>query len=412
MHTWPCPRSGPLLSRDRLPGIHTPVYGRGMKRNTYLRPPVPYFGGKFDAATLVWARFGDVSTYVEPFCGMAGILLGRPNPRGVETINDADGYVANFWRALKHAPEQVAHYADDPVSEADLRCRHQYLVSLHQELFVDKLMGKTPTMAPLSAHELNMLPTILDVDRAAAIANLIARASQAPDPEWFDARAAGYWAWGASCWIGSGWCGKGANWEQLPHIGADGKGMAGVHGQLPIISATIQVGGKLPNIDGRGGKGLHGTDSADTPSERLLAWLLALAARLRGCRITCGHWKRVCTPAAIYGTGKTAILLDPPYDGDVRQKRLYAQDGDKISEEAREFALEYGQDERLRIALCGYEQEHIGHMPPDWIMVKRKAKGGYSNQDGENKNAHAERIWFSPHCLKVDRMEQEQLRLC
>ena len=51
----------------------------------------------------------------------------------------------------------------------------------------------------------------------------------------------------------------------------------------------------------------------------------------------------------------------------------------------------------LRIALCGYEGEH--NLPGSWECCAWKGGGGYGNQSG-NQNAHRERIWFSPHCLK------------
>ena len=65
-----------------------------------LRAPFPWFGGKSRAAPLVWAALGDVSNYVEPFAGSLAVLLARPHAPRVETVNDADCYVANFWRAL------------------------------------------------------------------------------------------------------------------------------------------------------------------------------------------------------------------------------------------------------------------------------------------------------------------------
>ena len=89
-----------------------------------LVAPFPWFGGKSRAAHLVWAALGDVNGYVEPFAGSLAVLLARPNPRGVETVNDRDAYLANFWRAVQHDPDAVAHHADWPVSEVDLSARH------------------------------------------------------------------------------------------------------------------------------------------------------------------------------------------------------------------------------------------------------------------------------------------------
>jgi hypothetical protein len=50
-----------------------------------LKSPFPYFGGKSRVAAEVLRRFGDVKTYVEPFCGSCAVLLARPGgPSGRE----------------------------------------------------------------------------------------------------------------------------------------------------------------------------------------------------------------------------------------------------------------------------------------------------------------------------------------
>ena len=70
-----------------------------------LKLPYPYFGGKSTIMHEVWTRFGNVPNFVDPFVGGISSILTRPhaNP-GIETVNDLDCYVANFSRALKHAP--------------------------------------------------------------------------------------------------------------------------------------------------------------------------------------------------------------------------------------------------------------------------------------------------------------------
>ena len=62
----------------------------------------------------------------------------------------------------------------------------------------------------------------------------------------------------------------------------------------------------------------------------------------------------------------------------------------------------------MRIALCGYEGDH--EMPDSWSAVAWKAHGGYGSQRemADNVNAHRERIWFSPGCVKV---EERQLSI-
>jgi len=129
-------------------------------------PPFGYYGGKRDIAAVVWDRFGDVSNYVEPFAGGLAVLLGRPNVKGAETVNDLNCFIANFWRAVKFDPKCVYRYLDYPNSHVDLISRHNWLV-----------------------------------DRKSELAIKITK-----DPDYFDAKIAGWWVWGISVWPGGGWC--------------------------------------------------------------------------------------------------------------------------------------------------------------------------------------------------------------
>ncbi len=87
-----------------------------------MKAPFVWFGGKRKVAPQVWEALGDVDNYVEPFFGSGAVLLGRTHDmndghRRAETVNDADGFLANFWRAISKDPESVAHYADHPVTK-------------------------------------------------------------------------------------------------------------------------------------------------------------------------------------------------------------------------------------------------------------------------------------------------------
>ena len=165
-----------------------------------MKAPFPWFGGKSTVAHLVWERFGDVQNYVEPFFGSGAVLLNRPTEPGIETVNDLDCMVANFWRTLQHDPDAVADAADWPVNEADQHARHLWLCS--QEEFRERM--KT-------------------------------------EPEFYDAKIAGWWVWGQCIWIGSGWCAK-----QLPHLGNAG---CGVNRQLPHLGdAGRGVNRQLPHL--------------------------------------------------------------------------------------------------------------------------------------------------------------------
>jgi DNA adenine methylase len=93
-----------------------------------LPPPFLYPGAKRKAATLVWERFGHVNRYIEPFAGSLAVLLARPGERDGkgEVVNDADGHIINVWRAIRHAPDEVAWWLEGPASKADLNARHRW----------------------------------------------------------------------------------------------------------------------------------------------------------------------------------------------------------------------------------------------------------------------------------------------
>jgi hypothetical protein len=317
-----------------------------------LKAPFPWFGGKSRVAHEVWARFGhDVPNYVEPFAGSLAVLLGRPGTPRIETVNDLDYLLANFWRAVQSAPDTVAHYADWPVNECDLHARHVWLVQQKARI----------------------------------------REALYNDPHAYDAQVAGYWLWGICQWIGSGWCAadttdKGIS-NQLPVLDDGGKG----------------VHSKRPNLGGRGngysGKGiLASTKSTDS----VYAWMAALQQRLRYVRVVCGDWQRVCTPAVTSGVGLTGILLDPPY-GDDRRDGVYSTDSYTVAAQVRDWCLANGDDPSLRIALCGYEGEHDVLEANGWRVMPWKTNGGYANKGNGGSqgraNRYRERIWFSPHCL-------------
>lgn len=329
------------------------------------KPPFPWFGGKSAVADRVWAAMGDVENYVEPFFGSGAVLFMRPGGAGkVETVNDADGFVANFWRALKAAPDAVAEHADNPVNEADLHARHLWLLG-QRERITERLMG---------------------------------------DPDFFDAKVAGWWAWGLCCWIGSGWCSGRGPWtvedgvmvnRKLPHLGDAGRGVnrkrphlgdagQGINRKRPelLVSKGVNRGGSLPE------------------------YLSELSARLSRVRVCCGDWFRVVGNSVTFKHGTTGVFLDPPYaDTAKRTDDLYAVDCAQVAHDVRRWAIELGERPDMRIVLAGYEGEH--EMPASWRVEAWKAAGGYGSQaDGEDAmgraNAARERLWFSPACVKPD----------
>ena len=390
------------------------------------KAPFPAFGGKSRIAAEVWSRFGNVRNYVEPFAFSAAVLLKRPGgPGAVETINDRNAFVTNFWRAVRSEPDAVAEHADWPVIEDDLHARHRWLVASDE--------------------------AVARLDRVRE------------DPEYFDAKIAGWWCWGACCWIGSGWCDE---TQQLPHMtGSQGltqklphmTGSQGLTQKLPHMDAAgrlvlspndrrpgmsqaglgVNAGGKIVPLSlvfGQGitcapddshrpqladefsrGRGVNGGMDLTACGQRrewITRWMLALADRLRPVRVCCGHWSRVCdSPSTMTRLGLTGVFLDPPYRVTLacgkanRTKYLYAndrnQDVNALCDEVQEWCLRWGTDPEVRIALCGLEGEYPAIEAAGWKVHAWKSNGGYGNKKGgnENENARRERVWFSPHCI-------------
>ena len=59
-----------------------------------------WYGGKFSHQDWLLPLLPDCHHYCEPFAGSAAVLLNRP-PSPVETYNDLDGEVVNFFRVLR-----------------------------------------------------------------------------------------------------------------------------------------------------------------------------------------------------------------------------------------------------------------------------------------------------------------------
>jgi DNA adenine methylase len=62
--------------------------------------PIAWYGGKHYLARWIIEQMHDHRVYVEPFGGMAGVLL-KKEPSEVEVFNDLDGRVVNFFRVIR-----------------------------------------------------------------------------------------------------------------------------------------------------------------------------------------------------------------------------------------------------------------------------------------------------------------------
>lgn len=316
-----------------------------------LTAPFPYFGGKSLACKTVWEALGDPENYVEPFAGSAAMLLGRPNVGKVETINDKDGFVANFWRAVSLDASEVAKHTDWPTNEADLFARHSWLVR-YAGVLLERLHA---------------------------------------DPDYYDAKVAGWWCWGMRNWIGDGWCSGTGPWvhdgeklvdfRQLPHLGNAGSG----------------VNRKLPRL----------CNAGMSSSSYIYERFAALMDRTRGVRVAVGDWRRVLTDSVTVKNGLTGVFLDPPY---TKGAMDYAAGGvgGKLADEVRAWCRKNGADKNLRIVLCGHAGEHDELLEHGWGMRKWNARKGYAITDEAVKNSASETVWCSPHCVP-ERVVQESL---
>jgi hypothetical protein len=253
------------------------------------------------------------------------------------------------------------------------------------------------------------------------------------DPDYFEPKTAGWWAWGLCLWIGGGWCSGQGGWmaqedeegihalvslsnggqgvsRRLPHLGG-GQGVArklphlsnggqGVARKLPHLSNGGQgVARKLPHL-GDGGKGVarklpHLGDGGKEAQrlEFLNTWFAKLSDLLHDSRTCCGSWERVLSIGTMTRNGIAGVLLDPPYS---LTDAVYTHDSKSISGEVREWALANGENPLLRIALCGHTAEGHEILESHGWKVAKWNSSGY--QGGDDR----ERIWFSPHCISPE----------
>jgi DNA adenine methylase len=279
--------------------------------------PFQYHGSKATIAPRVWERLGNPTYYVEPFAGSLGMLLARPHfdSRHHETIGDADSMIAHFWRALRNDPERVASYTVGPLTSVDFQCRHEWL--RQQRTLVTQ---KTES-----------------------------------DPNWYDSKIAGWWAWGQNLTVSGAWCGRDR-----------------------IITTTLswsQMNNRLRRL-----------------SEAELATLFtALAARLTNVGMVQGDWSKTLDLGLRRARNMSVgILMDPPYSLRTgRHRNLYAVDDYECADNVAEWCRAFGERANYRIALCGQKGEH--HLP-GWRCFAWKNRGGGNRHD-------LERIWFSPNCM-------------
>ena len=66
-----------------------------------------YPGAKWGMAKEIVALMPPHHSYVEPFFGSGAVLFNKP-PSPIETVNDIDGEIVNFFRVLRQRPDDLA----------------------------------------------------------------------------------------------------------------------------------------------------------------------------------------------------------------------------------------------------------------------------------------------------------------
>ena len=300
-----------------------------------IAPVFPYYGGKAKRADEFWQRVGRVDVYLEPFAGSLAVLLRSGYTPKLEIVCDIDPLVVNFWRAIQRDYKQVAFYADYPSYHDDLTARHKWLVRWKAE------------QEPIVHNDL----------------------------EYYDCKAAGWYAWGSSNWVGSRFCHKDQPYDQRPHMTSG----QGVQVNRLSLSKSIPVG------EGR----------------RLYDMLGPVSERVKNTIVLHGDWKSVFDyQSEIDKHGSVGVFLDPPYVTESRGD-LYLSDfdgtSDDVAHESYLWSLEH--DDRYKIAYCAHEGDF--EFPDDW-SCEAKHFPGIRKVNKTTKDA----IWYSQLCGNLSAVQK------
>lgn len=66
-----------------------------------------YPGAKWGMAKQICSLMPPHRSYLEPFFGSGAVLFNK-HPSAIETVNDIDGDIVNFFSVLREQPEELA----------------------------------------------------------------------------------------------------------------------------------------------------------------------------------------------------------------------------------------------------------------------------------------------------------------
>ena len=344
-----------------------------------LKPPFTYFGGKQKVAKVIWSRLGDPHYFIEPFGGSLACLLARPSAPRHELVSDTFGPLTNFWRACKWCPPgELARLVWHMPSELDLYARHTELLAFNG-------------------------PTLLKTLKSNA--------------KYYDAEYAAWYGWGASMWLGSGWCYRRRDMQNQPdqrqHVNAS-RGLLTKqwdqhqHGAAGLMNKDVHA--KRQHVDNVRGLMCAKPDTLadyldnliqrvenNRPSpwlEGLELYFKALQYRLEKVDIFAEDWKRTVTEGILKrgirrGKRTTAVFMDPPYlESSCDSADLYHSGN--VWEDVIKWCRDHEDRTDMRICLAGIEGTAS---LPGWTEF------AWTNSGGAKTKRAKERLWFSPHCL-------------
>lgn len=101
----------PIIGKDNMRRVLAPIVipsartvATAKSKRIGKRIAFGWYGGKFSHLEWLLPLLPECHHYCEPFAGSAAILLNR-EPSDVETYNDIDGEVVNFFRVLREKPD-------------------------------------------------------------------------------------------------------------------------------------------------------------------------------------------------------------------------------------------------------------------------------------------------------------------
>lgn len=81
-----------------------PCYSGGSNMRTILKYP----GAKNRIAEWICSYIPEHKVYLEPYAGSLAVFFNKPRSH-IETVNDINGEVVNFFRVLRDKPEELKH---------------------------------------------------------------------------------------------------------------------------------------------------------------------------------------------------------------------------------------------------------------------------------------------------------------